>query len=676
MARQLMTWLLPPEYELDLEQALQDRTESTLEWIWEHPRFFRWKAQAQVSEHPNSPIFWIQGNPGSGKTVLAGSIISGLPVVDSTSSTDCPSETLYYFFNQTSHMRGTRNSHINAYRALAAQLYHRFNHLEKVHNVFAMGITKMTTKLTPASESELVEAISQCLPHLPNLFIVLDALDECENTEKLLNQVREWCNLSPLRVLLLSRPDLAALRRSIPEDSQMLLDRNFVNVDIATYLRPEIQNMCQKRLLPNHADVDSIVNHLVDRAEGMFLWARLMVNYLISEEAITRSQRLDMIMEPKIEGLDRLGDLYDRIASRIRSLTPLNRGIAQRALQWIAHTCLGSLELRDAIWPEGRELDEDETTTEQFDHVVIITCCGLVEKRQTGKFYYIHLTALQFAQLGSSSSGGPISIRGLIPRERDIKVAITLRLLSYLSDLPPKPLSGQLGKRVDKANLRNRWPLLPFACVSWIPVAIDACKISSDGPPSTGLDNMNNVAQAISDFCLQRLLIMVWIEASFVFESDFATSSFGQYAFKRWRAVARDVSDLTSTPLVMRGCLSDLEELCCDMDRLHGDFAGQLTANPSEIWGDITMFFQSRFLVSTKAGSVESLAPRLEREGPNGITQVVKPTFSVSMSSADATEFAVLSIFPPEYVCTCPPMNLEVQVALPFLLTSGEIQRI
>ncbi|KAK0649423.1 hypothetical protein B0T16DRAFT_410052 [Cercophora newfieldiana] len=470
ISMQLMQWLQPPEYELDLEHAQQEKTECTMEWIWELPQLIEWKSENRNSQESSSSIFWIQGNPGSGKTVLASSIIAGLPSVDSARSSDYPVEVMYFFFNQTSHMRGTRNSLPNAYRALAAQLYHRFHHLEKVHNVFAMGTNRMATKLTPASVNELVEAISQCLPHLPNLFFVLDALDECEDSDKLLKQLRQWCDSSPLRVLLLSRPDLASLRRTIPAGSKMLLDRNFINGDIAMYLQPEIEIMCLEGLLPSYADVGSIVNHLVDRAEGMFLWARLMVNYISSQEALTRRQRMDMIMEPKSEGLDSLGDLYDRIANRIRSSTPRNKELAHKALLWIAHTCLDSLELREAIWPESRDPeDKDETGTEQFEHAVIITCCcGLVEKRQTGKFHYIHLTALEFARLGSTFSERPNG--ALIPGEGEAKVAIVARLLSYLAALPPRPLFGQLGGKAIRIPLGAAGLCFPFPAFHGFPL--------------------------------------------------------------------------------------------------------------------------------------------------------------------------------------------------------------
>ncbi|KAK0649422.1 hypothetical protein B0T16DRAFT_492059 [Cercophora newfieldiana] len=159
------------------------------------------------------------------------------------------------------------------------------------------------------------------------------------------------------------------------------------------------------------------------------------------------------------------------------------------------------------------------------------------------------------------------------------------------------------------------------------------------------------MAKEISGFFLRHLQVMLWIEASFVLEPFFDASDLSQQSFKRWQNDVGEIlklDNLDSIPSDIRDCLSDLEELCGDMTELLGDWVQQLREDPSAIWGDIAIFSKSRFLASTTAGSVESLAPTLEKEQPGTITQAVKPTFSVSMCSSDATLLAVLSIFPPE----------------------------
>ncbi|KAK4031405.1 hypothetical protein C8A01DRAFT_51500 [Parachaetomium inaequale] len=640
-------WLNAPDYKVGYEKACQERTEGTNEWLFDHPTFRSWhdsesgpttphNAEHMAHQYPAS-LLWINGKPGSGKTVLASSVVETLSR-NGVAQTEFPPEVCYYFFSQTLSPRGTLS---DFYRATATQLFHRFHKLEKIYNVFAFATLDMQTQ-RHASESELVEIISQCLPHLPNLYFVVDAVDECTESAQLLRQLAEWCTCSPLGVVIFSRPDVASLCRSVRQDRQILLARQVLDADIRRYVEDAVEELLEQRLLPADADVEIIVSHLTNRAEGMFLWIRLMISYLDSL-GMTRAERLAMVMEPNTEGLDRLDDMYSRIQRRIDSSNPHSKSLARRALMWTVHTSLTSSELKDALFPEGWDSGEDDEGADLFDHAVIIVCCGLVEKDCNGRFQFIHLTARVFAQRGSARSGGS----PLTPGEIQGKALLATRCLSYLtSQVPAKPLSGKMQVKAARPELRQRWPLLGFATLHWIILVLGSIKTSADAPDVTEVAQM---VQLATDFLNQPLRLMVWIEALYTycaFPADFFVSV--REALGSPHPAPPPHRRLTTQPKEKTNLISEIRELVGDLDRVHKTWGKILLKNPAEIWGDVTAFTKSRFMASTRAAVLESLTPRLEIAGKHAVAETITPVFSVSMSSSDATRLGVLSIFPNE----------------------------
>ena len=486
-----------------------------------------------------------------------------------------------------------------------------------------------------ASESELVEIISQCLPHLPNLYFVTDGVDECTESANLLRQLAEWCTCSPLRAVLFSRPDVASLCRSVRRDRQIQLARHVLDADIGRYVKSSVKELLEQRLLPSGADIESIVSHLIDRAEGMFLWIRLMVSYLNSP-GMTRSERLAVIMEPNTEGLDRLDEMYSRIQARIDSSNPHSKSLARRALLWTVHVSLSSSELQEALYPNGWDSENDGT--DRFDHAVIIVCCGLLEKAQNGRFQFIHLTARVFAERGSPRYGAPLT-----PGRIQGKALLATRCLSYLSShIPAKPLSGRMQVRAGRPELQQQWPLLEFVTVNWITFLLDSVKSCGDAPEVTEVTQMVQLASA---FIGQPLRLMVWIEAFYTY----CTASVDFLASVQNALRCLDTSAVHSTrPKERMHLLSEINELVGELCRINKTWGETLHKNPAEIWGDVTVFTKSRFMVSTRAASVETLAPRLERGRRNAVADAIIPTFSISMSSSDAARLGILSIFPNE----------------------------
>ncbi|KAL1850418.1 hypothetical protein Daus18300_012952 [Diaporthe australafricana] len=636
-------WLDPPVYKAALEQAQDHRAQGTNEWLQDDPILRSWKITSGTSsEQDVARMLWICGNPGSGKTVLAASVIDELMKNNAQASQDSLPEVCYYFFSQNF---GTRNSPVDAYRAIAAQILGNFYSFEKVNNLFALGIGSGAI-LQKASENEIVETISQCLPHLPNLYFVIDAIDECSQDDRLIRQLSKWCESSPLKTLVLSRPDVAGLRRRIPKDNRILLSGATVDSDIACYLEPEIEDLVQQEFLSDDVDQSEIMSHLVHRAEGMFLWARLIVGYL-NGPAMDRAQRLRTIMEVNTEGLDQLDEMYKRIEARISAMDLCSKGMARKSLMWVAHAKMSPEALKEALFPEGWDM-EPRGTSEQFEHAVIVVCGGLVEKgtQYDGCFRYIHLTALEFVQRSSSK---PHHIENpLVPSAPVSKALIATRCISLLDAIPPGPLSGHLGEPPSQASIQAQWPLLSLA-TNWMAISLEAIAATAV-PTSTIPDEVLKMANRAYEYLANSSSIMVWVEAWYLLRAS--PNALDYWARSNFAALRDSIVDLCNISRHDGGVehyVSELRDFVNDMIALEGTWGSVLCKDPHEIWGDVTVFTKSRFLVSTKAAAAQCLAPEMMAgvgEGPN---KTVRATFHTSKTSADGRQLAILSIFPTEY---------------------------
>ncbi|KAJ8125434.1 hypothetical protein O1611_g8207 [Lasiodiplodia mahajangana] len=595
-------WISSPDYKDRLEQAQQEQTVDTTDCLFKHTIFQQWNngIVGSGSNGPSKPpdtdsgqVLWISGNPGYGKTILASSIISELEK-GHAGFPEFPPVVCYYFFTQTANCREATS---DAIRALASQIFTHFHRLEKVHNVFAMVAQDITT-YPKASVEELTEAISQCLPHLPNLYFVLDGIDECTDPGMLLKKLRHWCCISSLGVAIFSRPDVAALRKATIEVTRIELTRDVVNDALTLFVEEAVSELSEEKLLPEEVDNTSITRHLAHRADGMFLWVRLMMNYLKSP-AMTRAQRMDLIMEQNSPGLDRLDEIYCRIFTRIESMNAHGKNLAHRALLWAAHSSLSSPELQEVLYPGGWDMD-DRGRTENFDHAIIVSCCGLLEKRYNGTFRYIHLSALQFARHGSTTQGG---IQPLIPNDSVASATMALSCLSYLTNkIPERPLSGRLHTSADPRVLSERFPFLKFATFSWVRLLISSM---CGGNVELKSPMAKNVFQKAEDYLGSQLKLMTWIESIYTFGGGFNAEH---------RSVIRDLEQ-NLIDQGLRSLIRTLGEFLNDILRISREWGDILSENPAEIWDDVTIFTTSRFLKSTKAGTTRVSGPKIATRG-------------------------------------------------------------
>ncbi|KAH8675241.1 hypothetical protein BX600DRAFT_431834 [Xylariales sp. PMI_506] len=590
--RSAVEWLAAPDdFAQRLEHAQNLRMEGTAEWLFDHPNFIAWskwteERQAQAATEDYPVTLWINGNPGCGKSILAASTVDELSR-QQAGTYNSPS-VCYYFFNQTA---GKYNSAFDAIRSIAVQILRRYHDVEMVYNAFALAISDYPMQ-TKATDQNLVDLMDFCLSHIPYLFCVLDGLDEASNSDILIKSIWKWRELHPFsfKVALFSRPDVQALPQRYKPDRVIEFQNHAPSSDIRLYVEAQVEDMVDNYMLPANSDARKIVRQLVARSEGMFLWARLMVVFL-SSPALTKKERLETIMDSTPDGLE---NMYKRIHARIMSQDRPGQDLATRAFTWIVFW--GSVhqfaapELMQALFENGWD-----DTRQAFETALILSCCSLIETDANGCYRLIHFSALEYVRASTTLTMlNGASLRPLIMDQTVAICTFTQQYIGYLMNhVPAQPLSGSMGIDHGQDVIAERYPLLRRASLDWPWLAIALLNSGMDQPANL----ISRTKTAIERYLRARISLTVWIEAAYRFvepESTFESQ------LHTWQSIRQRTRG--NDPI-----MDDIKELLRDLVNLDRDWGNRLSATPSAIWDDVTVFSKSRFWVSTAAASEEVL---------------------------------------------------------------------
>ncbi|CAE6420290.1 unnamed protein product [Rhizoctonia solani] len=247
-----------------------------------------------VHEPSSSPIYWINGMAGTGKTTIVYTLCSELDTTD----------TLAASFFCTRLLPECRNVQL-IIPSIARQLA-RFS------RPFRHALSSALAKDDAANERALsvqfktliadpLDAVRHTLP--PRVLVVIDALDECEDRdgiELLLDLLITSTSSLPIQLLMSSRPEPDIYRRMVKQvegksDAKLVLhelDPDEVQHDIEMYIRHELKDMT---LTPKQWD------GLMERCGVLFVYASTVCRYIESrhrmgscEEAINEVLKLSL----------------------------------------------------------------------------------------------------------------------------------------------------------------------------------------------------------------------------------------------------------------------------------------------------------------------------------------------------------------------------------------------
>jgi hypothetical protein len=226
---QLRQWLSAADPTSNYDQALKQRQDATGAWLLSSNQYLTWKTDP-------ASFLWLYGIPGSGKTILSSTIIEDILL---TKDDNEGYAVTYFYFNFNDPQKQTAESLL---KSLVWQLLQQFDDLptflDEWYSLHGDGRRQPT-------EDSLMQVIHQLMQTFAQVYIILDALDECSQRDKLMQVCSTIGQLGLLNshIIATSRRerDIEIILAEIGSpESSMILECGLVDEDIRRYVRQRL----------------------------------------------------------------------------------------------------------------------------------------------------------------------------------------------------------------------------------------------------------------------------------------------------------------------------------------------------------------------------------------------------------------------------------------------------
>lgn len=519
---------------------------------------------------------WKIGHPGAGKTILAATVIEELTAQYSSNS----GPAVYFFFFEHQLPNNRRSS--DGFRSIMAQCLWRNRKgplesqlLDRV-TFFAEHSGHGQGQLV-AADGILLELMRLCLAE--DDILVFDGIDECDDNEDFVEALLKISESLPkLRIMLFSRINVPSLKLSVQKTMVFTMPRSLIVQDISRFCLSELEDMFDRGILPPLArdKKEAYADRLCTGADGMFLWARLMVKCMRSP-FLSRDTRLKMIEEVNMpEGLEKM---YERIIALICAAGAMPMHLASNVLTWLAFAVvpISTRQLRQAILAGGSlqasSLAED---VNEFQDCVTMACGGLVEPYRVDQnlehpgtewaLRFIHASVQELMRgreppsnvqrvPGTNSSGGfytglllkvgpvpeverrvfldlpvpetisrplspgqstaakPVILHQLVEDSPNAQLLLATRCLQQLLyHTPAQPLAGSFNKRASERCIDENHPFTLYAAVHWLGY-LESANRSTRSNLSASPTAVRLFILTLSIFLANPKVLSAWLEA-------------------------------------------------------------------------------------------------------------------------------------------------------------------
>lgn len=395
--REIMSWLRLDESEqLSIYESISDeeaKFPGTCGWILKNSKVSTW-----LKPKPDIPFVWLQGNPGSGKSVLSTQLVRFLHAAKSS--------VISHFCTYT-YVSSTKYE--NIVKSLLLQLLRRNGELvDYTYHECILG------KKSPALSAleQLLQTVSLSMSDEPReteyIWFVIDGLDECELERQprllsLLNQITAnssrngetickiliSCRFSPTISKRLGKKQIV----SLSNESEQL--ESAIQQYAHQRLRPAGERLRQLELGPD--DIEEIERAIARKAAGMFLYARLVLDYLTTNIFLCR----DELKESVHQLPPTLTDFYKKILIQILARQDSRSVDRIRCiLGWIAFARrpLKKLEFLSAFTFSAG----NPNISRLAPQYVLDICSPFIEERRDTTLTFIHVSVKEFLETSSS----------------------------------------------------------------------------------------------------------------------------------------------------------------------------------------------------------------------------------------------------------------------------------
>ncbi|KAK4075235.1 hypothetical protein Purlil1_12725 [Purpureocillium lilacinum] len=431
--------VVDPQHDMERIRSNKDEIfEDAYKWILqtdEYKKFTNW--YADEDECSQQRLLWVKGPSGTGKTMLMIGIIREL---SRQSAVLAPA--LSFFICQ-----GTNTSLNSATAVLRSLIWllliqqpNLISHLLPKYE--QRGAEFFTDQNAFFALSEAFRNILQD-PHLPPVYLAVDALDECEtDLPRLIELISASLTLTDrVKWVVSSRPTVQ-LKTSSTASSLVELDAQRLEEPVKIYISHKLAKL-KTRKGYSDATLAQISDELHQRAENTFLWVALVCKRLESEYGWNAVK----IIKQMPPGLPKL---YEHMMAKLERT--MDQQYCKRVLEAVALTyrplSLPELQILAGLEPEI----DPETVAEE---------CGSFLTIREGTVYLIHQSAKDFL------TNDWIKPAGAAERHMDI----TSRSIDAMSSVLQRNMYGldYCSKPQERAPTQpDRHASIGYSCVFWV----------------------------------------------------------------------------------------------------------------------------------------------------------------------------------------------------------------
>jgi WD40 repeat protein len=425
--------------EADLAHVVDKRTDGSCIWLTKLPDFQLW-----IEGDEGAPkVFWLTGEPGTGKSVLAGHVVNYLE--------QRGSEHYYFFFKDGDAMKSTVSQLLRtlAWQMAFASAAFRRQLLEMHRN----GDTVDKRDERSLWRAVFLNGIFQSTFSQPVVWVI-DGLDECSNSLALLPLLSKVNKNIPLKIFITSRPSMQVER--LFEQEKILKYSASPNLESSmSDIRLHVE--AQSHYLPVDDDNlngrKDLIDQIVDKSNGKFLWASLVTQKLST--ANSEAQIRD-ILKSVPEGMD---SYYRRILDDLLT-SPRNVNLVKAILRWTvcAARPLTTDELKDAITYDIGEV------VPRLGRDASAICGHLVSVDKHMRVQMYHATVRAFLIRDDLATGDNASELAVVRIKEHSRIArVCLDYLSGPEMKPPRYRRGRILARQNKRSVFADYAIANFA---------------------------------------------------------------------------------------------------------------------------------------------------------------------------------------------------------------------
>ncbi|KAJ1548082.1 hypothetical protein HK096_005567, partial [Nowakowskiella sp. JEL0078] len=290
---QISEWLDPVDFQSNFEAYQNAYVEGTR--LWAISAVVKWLFNSSQKK-----VLWFNGGAGLGKSVIAWLVCTRLP---------SGFELAAKFFCR--HNDDQKNSASRVVSTLAYQLYDKYPEVFKPHINACMeqdaedvrnNKLSLIERPVVAFQKLIIDGFKKMPKPKTVLVIVIDALDECgiQGTEirrDFLEVLYRCCNSLPsfVRIFTTGRPeiDIWTALHGIKSDLLNPQDEENLN-DILVFIRHEFNGL---NIFDEENLEETCINELAKKADGVFIYARMMCNEIKQRNMLSYSDILYFVRE-------------------------------------------------------------------------------------------------------------------------------------------------------------------------------------------------------------------------------------------------------------------------------------------------------------------------------------------------------------------------------------------